>query len=79
MVNCSIPANKLHLAHYSYNKKYKGSVDLLGVTHCNINSNDKSATYHGKKYLADPNKAQCHTRCGPLVDDYVTSFISNPY
>ena len=78
-VNWKIPGNELHPTYYKYESKYKKSVDLLGITHCNINTTDKNATYHGKKYLFDPNKAQCHTRCGPLVDDYVTSFISNPY
>ena len=78
-INWSIPGNELHPTYYKYDSKYKGSVDLLGITHCNVNDQNNTKTFHGKKYLADPNKAQCHTRCGPKINDYITSYIKNPY
>ena len=78
-VNWRIPGNELHPTHYKYQAKYKGTVDLLGITHCNINESNNSMSYNGKKYLANPDRAQCHTRCGPDINDYVTSYIDNPY
>ena len=69
----------MHPTHYKYQAKYKGTVDLLGITHCNINESNNSMSYNGKKYLANPDRAQCHTRCGPDINDYVTSYIDNPY
>ena len=52
---------------------------MLGITHCNINPNPNNAVFNGITYATDKDVLQCHTRWGTGKNDYISSFIKNPY
>ena len=55
------------------------NVDMLGITHCNINPDPNNAVFNGIKYATNKDILQCHTRWGSGKNDYISSFIKNPY